>query len=113
MTVPDWVIHPARYMPKCLRGPYITSVLHALLTVVHFLPIGILVYWITGDPTVWLFLSTMAAGFYWGRELCQTDLKPKPKVRADGSLRSFGERWDTWMDAIFPTVALGVLYWIL
>jgi len=73
-------------------------------------PLGMILFFFTGIPWLWLAASTMTAGWYWRREYRQTGLKPKPKFR-DGVKLTFGQRFDTWMDAIFPTVAV-VLQWI-
>ena len=99
--------------PEWTRGPYITSATHALITVLGLMPypfgpVG-MVFLVTGNgPWVWLAASTWTCAWYWVREYKQTGLRPKSK---EG--HTWGQRWDTWMDAIFPTVALGAMWWWL
>ncbi len=115
----DWATH---HKPDRLKGPYITSVTHAVVAVLGLMaplpklgpqPLGLLgiaIFFFTGIPFVWLAASALTVGWYWRREYRQTGLKPKPRYR-DGEKLSFGQRFDTWMDAIFPTVAV-VLQWM-
>ncbi len=110
------------HKPEFLKGPYVTSVSHAVVTVLGLMAplpkvgpqplglLGILIFHFTGIPFVWLAASALTAGWYWRREYLQTGLKPKPRYR-DGEKLSFGQRFDTWMDAIFPTVAV-ILHWM-
>ncbi len=90
--------------PEWARGPYKTSVIHALITVVPALAIFLL----TDDAQLATFASDGTLGYYWGREYHTTGLRPR-----EGEGLSWGERWDTWMDAIFPTVAVMAFHWWL
>lgn len=108
------------------RGPYITSAAHALITVLGLMPypfgtLGIVFFLLGESPLLWLGGSTLTCGWYWRREYKQTGLRPKHKLKAlEGGVivkRTFGQRYDTWMDVLFPTVALGFMYgvfgWLL
>ncbi len=117
-NIVDRIMSIEKNRPDWLRGPYITSATHAFFTVIHFVPVGIVVYWLTGNPWTWLALSTTACIWYWIREYLEhggkIPLKSKLKYR-DGQYveRTFGQRWDSWFDVLWPTAALGMLYWVL
>ena len=115
MNILDW-IRENRW--DWTRGPYITSATHALITVVHFVPVGIVFFWRTGNPVLWLVLSTLTCVWYWIREWREHDgsipLKGKYKWRDGVKIeRTFGQRWDSWFDVLWPTAALGGLFWWL
>ena len=107
--------------PQWTRGPYITSATHALITVLGLMPyavgpLGMLLYFTLGNPWLWLAAATWTCGWYWRREYRETGLKPKSMFHMRDGVqvkRTWGQRWDTWMDALFPTFALGGLFWWL
>ncbi len=126
--------------PDWTRGPYITSATHALITVLGLWPhqpkgekwrlgwrstlgpLGMVLQFTLGIPWLWIFASTATLIWYWIRDYNQTGLKPKPKhppgttwtQGAEPPGLSFGQRYDTWMDVIFPTIAYaGQVWWLL
>ena len=78
------------------RGPIVTSVTHAIVTVLGLVPVpiglaGIVYFWITTHSWLWIV----------------TGIRPA----------TFLERYDTWLDVFVPTFAygvqLGLLGWLL
>ncbi len=117
-----WV---SKHKPVFLKGPYVTSATHAVVTLLGLMaplpkvglqPLGLLgmaIFYFTGIPFVWIAASGLTAGWYWRREYLQTGLKPKPRY-LNGEKLSFGQRFDTWMDVLFPTVVFILqLMWLL
>ena len=105
------------------RGPYITSLWHTLVTLLGLqpYPFGVagIYIWLTGNGP-WFLLASDLWTFiwYWIREYKETGLRPKPKIHARLTreagytvYRTFGQRWDTWMDVIFPTIGYGLFVW--
>lgn len=119
-----WIVDKVTPPPKWAKGPYKTSATHALVTVLGLMPYpiglaGIAVFSLWSHSWLWLAASSWTCGWYWVREYRQTGLRPKgpymttwdpaPEVVE----RSFGQRYDTWMDVLFPTIALGLMYGFL
>ena len=87
------------------RGPYITSTTHALITVLGLMPypvgaLGMLLYFTTGNPWLWLVASTWTCGWYWRRELRQHDGR-------------IPWRLDPVLDVAMPTLSLAAQWPVL
>ena len=111
--------------PAWARGPIKTSVTHAGITVLGLMPypmglLGIGYFVWTTHSSMWVIGSGLTLAWYWVREYRQTGLVPRGKftMRINGvdTSRSFAERYDTWLDVLFPTFAygmqLGLLGWL-
>lgn len=87
------------------KGPYITSFTHGIVTMFGLMPhpfgpLGIVLWWWTGVPWLWLLASTRTAAWYWDRE----------QKQHGGRIPL---RLDPVLDVAVPVLTLGGLYWFL
>ena len=104
--------------PRFLRGPYGSSLAHAL--VVLFGPLawpGIWYFIAATHSWLWLVGSGIMLLLYWIREYQQTGLRAKPNtfLTGEGTRFTLAQRYVTWLNVLFPTFAyglqIGLLHW--